>query len=318
MDKVNLFLNERMAIVTPIVLFVGISASSWIGNWTFIVPWLFMIITFASSTKIAPMELVRTIRSPLPIILCIIALQIIVPLLAYGIGSLFFSDDPMTLVGIVLAFIIPTAIASLLWVSIYKGDTSLALTIVFINTLAAPIFIPITLYLLFQTSVSFDIPALVWGLIQMIVIPSILGILVNHFTGKEFVNYQISLDLIAKFCLLTVILINGSVVAPYFIPLQSNVVIITGLIFLISVIAYMIGFVLAKLFKFSFQKLIAVMFCTGMRNIGVGSALAVVYFPAAVALPVVIGTLFQQLLASFMGKALIKFSVENKIDSKKQ
>lgn len=305
MEKINIFLNERMAMLTPIVLFVGITASSWIGNWTFIVPWLFMIITFASSMKIKLTELFEVIRSPMPVVVCITVLQVVIPVLAYGVGKIFFFHDPMTLTGIVLAFIIPTAIASLLWVSIYDGDTSLALTIVFINTLAAPIFIPITLYLLFQASVSFDLSELALGLVQMVVIPSIMGILVNHFTAKNSINRQISLDLTAKLCLLTVILINGSVVAPYFIPLQISVLIITLVILGVSISAYLIGVGIARVFRFNYEKKVAVLFCAGMRNIGVGSALAVVYFPPAVALPVVVGTLFQQLLASFMGRYVI-------------
>ncbi|WP_416151623.1 bile acid:sodium symporter family protein [Salipaludibacillus sp. HK11] len=301
----NKFLNGKMAFITPIVLFIGIYASTWIDDWTMIVPWLFMIITFASSTKIEIPQLIKTIRKPIPILFCLVILQVIVPAIAYIIGSVVFPNDPMTLVGIVLAFILPTAIASLIWVSIYEGETSLALTIVFINTLFAPIFIPLTLYFLFQTSVSFDLPELTIGLVQMIVIPSILGIVVKHFTSGQFVNQQVPLDLLAKICLLTVILINGSVVAPYFIPLHWNVIIITLIILLISMTAYVIAFTVSQLFRFSNLERISITFCAGMRNIGVGAALAIVYFPAEVALPVVVGTLFQQLLASVVGKYII-------------
>ena len=44
-----------------------------------------------------------------------------------------------------------------------------------------------------------------------------------------------------------------------------------------------------------------------MRNISAGAVLATTYFPAAVAVPVVLGMLFQQMLASFFGYSLDKY-----------
>ncbi|MDV7767593.1 hypothetical protein [Peribacillus sp. CSMR9] len=60
-------------------------------------------------------------------------------------------------------------------------------------------------------------------------------------------------------------------------------------------------------------------FTGGMRSISAGSVLATTYFPAAVTVPVVLGMLFQQMLASFFGFILEKHStvVRKKGDSVK-
>jgi predicted Na+-dependent transporter len=44
-----------------------------------------------------------------------------------------------------------------------------------------------------------------------------------------------------------------------------------------------------------------------MRNISAGAVIAITYFPAAVAVPVVVGMLFQQILASLNGYFLNRY-----------
>lgn len=48
----------------------------------------------------------------------------------------------------------------------------------------------------------------------------------------------------------------------------------------------------------------ALVFNGGMRNISAGAVLAVTYFPAPVAVPVVLGMVFQQMMASLVGLVL--------------
>lgn len=47
-------------------------------------------------------------------------------------------------------------------------------------------------------------------------------------------------------------------------------------------------------------------FTGGMRNIAIGVIVATTYFPSKVAMPVVFGMLFQQVLASVFSKVLQK------------
>ena len=47
---------------------------------------------------------------------------------------------------------------------------------------------------------------------------------------------------------------------------------------------------------------VSMMYGTGMRNISAGAGIAAAYFPGEVMFPVMIGTLFQQVLAALFGK----------------
>ena len=55
------------------------------------------------------------------------------------------------------------------------------------------------------------------------------------------------------------------------------------------------------------------MFSGGMRNISAGAVLAISYFPPAVAVPVVLGMLFQQTLASLYGFAIDRYYFKQEV-----
>ncbi|MFQ9151786.1 MAG: hypothetical protein ACLR6B_10055 [Blautia sp.] len=49
---------------------------------------------------------------------------------------------------------------------------------------------------------------------------------------------------------------------------------------------------------------VSMLYGSGMRNISAGAVLAAAYFPGEVMFPVMIGTLFQQVLAACYGKLI--------------
>jgi predicted Na+-dependent transporter len=69
-------------------------------------------------------------------------------------------------------------------------------------------------------------------------------------------------------------------------------------------LGYFLGWLTGKLIGWDAPTVIATTFNGGMRNISAGAVLAVAYFPAPVAIPVVLGMLFQQSLASLVGYLL--------------
>jgi bile acid:Na+ symporter, BASS family len=60
----------------------------------------------------------------------------------------------------------------------------------------------------------------------------------------------------------------------------------------------MISWGIGRLLKLESDVIIALIFTGGMRNISAGAVIAIAFFPAEVAVPVVVGMLFQQILAS--------------------
>lgn len=58
---------------------------------------------------------------------------------------------------------------------------------------------------------------------------------------------------------------------------------------------------LALLFRQDHPIKVSMIYGSGMRNISAGAVIASTYFPAEVVFPVMIGTLFQQILAALFG-----------------
>ncbi|SDZ47710.1 Predicted Na+-dependent transporter [Evansella caseinilytica] len=301
----NRFIERWMPLLTPISLTIGIIYADFFKPHSYLVPWMFAFITFSSSLSITLRKIGEALRHPLPIFTAIIIIQGIIPVIAFAAGKWLFPSEQWIVIGLVLAFSIPTAVASILWITIYHGNVSLALSTVILNTLLASLFVPATLVVFFRQSVALDTAQVMNGLFWMIAFPSVLGIAANRMTSGKMTRCQVVFSPLAKLALLFVIIINGSVVAPFILNMNKQVFGVTTVVFFIACTGYLLGHFSGKLLRLNAADRVSLLYLSGMRNIGVGSAIAVVYFPPAVALPVVIGTLFQQLLASFFGRILM-------------
>ncbi len=291
-----------MPFLTPISVLLGVTILSEFSSLSFLVKWIFAFISFASCIGLKVQDLRQTLARPMPILVCLFLLQILIPIIAYGVGNLFFSGDIYTITGLVLAFTIPTGVISLMWVAVFGGNRAVTLAIVLINTILSPILVPFTLKLLVGAKVSMDSVGLMNGLLWMIVIPSLLGLFFNKITKEKTKELAATLAPFSKLGVMVVIIINSAVVAPYFRDMNFKIILLGILVFAVACFGYFSGLFVARILKWDQSVAISLMFNCGMRNNGVGAALAITYFPAAVAFPVVITIIFQQFLASLSGK----------------
>jgi bile acid:Na+ symporter, BASS family len=229
-------------------------------------------------------------------------LHVIMPLWAWGVGHVVFGDDVYTITGLLLGMIIPTGITSVMWVSIYRGNIPLTLAVILLDTFLSPFIVPYAMSLLIGAKVEMNILGMMSGLLWMVVIPSLLGMLCNQVSkGKAKTVLGPHLAPFSKIFLGIVVLINSSVVAPYLRDINMKVVLIAIVVFFLAFSGYLISFLIGKLMKMDRGDVVALMFLGGMRNISAGAVLAISFFPAQVAVPVIIGMLFQQVLASSFG-----------------
>ena len=98
-----------------------------------------------------------------------------------------------------------------------------------------------------------------------------------------------------------VILSNSPGVSPYMRNLTSQLVGVIVFIGLFASTGYFWGLVIAKLWRRPRETMVTMTYQTGMRNISAGAVLAAQYFPGEVMFPVMMGTLFQQVLAACFG-----------------
>ncbi|MGM0903253.1 MAG: bile acid:sodium symporter family protein [Bacillota bacterium] len=298
----NKRLEKLMPIITPVSVIIGVLFANFFIDFTNLIPWIFAFITFAGSLGSNLSSFKETLKHPLPLFIILIILHILMPAWAWGVGHFTFGGDVETITGLVLAMAIPTGISSLIWVTIYHGKVPLTLSIILLDTFLSPFIVPFTLSLLVGGRVEMDVYSMMSGLFLMVFLPSILGMLVNQFTkGKAKEQLSPILAPFSKLGLGAVVMINGAAVAPYLRDIDLKLLMITVTVFFIAFTGYLFSFVIGKWITGDRDTVVALTFTGGMRNISAGAVLAVSYFTPAVAVPVVIGMLFQQVLASIYG-----------------
>jgi len=301
LQTLNKFLGKWMPLLTPFSVVIGVLLSGILHPLSFLVPWIFAFMTFIGSLTSNFKSVKYTLTHPLSLLLTLFILHIATPLWAFLIGHLFFHHDPYTITGLTLAVVIPTGITSVIWVNLYKGNIALTLAIILVDTLLSPFVVPLSMQLFVGEAVQLEVWGMMKGLFGMIVLPSIIGMLVNQFSKEQAIAWSKSLAPFSKIGLVLVVSINSSVVAPYLLQIDKHFIQVGLTAFFIALSGYLFSWLLGIITKRSKEEIVSMIYSGGMRNISAGAVLAVGFFPGPVAIPVVIGMLFQQILAALYG-----------------
>lgn len=311
LNRFNQFVEKWMFLVTPLCLVIGVLFPSVAGLGVPFVPVVFALMTFIGALKSSFCDIAEVFKKPLPLLLNIATLHVVLPAAAYGVGMLLFPDNMNVVTGIVLEFAVPAAVVSIMWVTIYHGNSPLSLSLVIVDTLLAPFVIPLTIRILIGSNVSIDTAEMMLELIFMIALPALIAMLLNQFSkGRVKETWPSRLAPISKLCIIFVVTANSSEVAPYIRHMNVERFMAAGCILLLAASGYVIGWLLAILFRQDHSIKVSMIYGCGMRNISAGAVIASAYFPAEVVFPVMIGTLFQQVLAALFG-ALVSRKRQN-------
>ena len=298
-------------VTTPLAVALGLFFPSVFISLRPLVIVLFGIMTFSGALKLTAKELGQAVRDPISILLFFLTSHIIMPLAALFSSSLVFSNIDI-ITGFVLLFAGPTAVSGFIWVTIFKGDKALGLTLILLDTLLAPLVVPATLSILAGTKVQMDMSGIAISLSFMVVVPTIIAVALNE-TSKGKIPELIcpGLDPFAKICLILVIAANSSAIAPI---IRFNDPLIWG-IAAICILLITSGFFLARLNgivgRYGGEKTASLVIAGGLRNNSAVMTIAVTFFPEMTVIPALLSIIFQQIITVFMGKILIKSKITN-------
>ncbi|HIW15687.1 MAG: bile acid:sodium symporter family protein [Acutalibacteraceae bacterium] len=302
LNRFNHFIEKWMFLVTPCCLALGVLFPSVAGLGVPYVPLVFAFMTFTGGLKSGFRDIAEVFRKPLLLLLILVALHIVLPAAAFGLGHFLFPENMNIITGMVLEFTVPAAVVGLMWVSIYQGYSPLSLSLVILDTLLAPFVIPLTLHVLVGSDVEIDTTQMMLELLFMIALPALIAMLLNQFTkGRVKETWPSRLAPFSKLCLIFVVTSNSSQVAPYIRHMTAERFLVAACILLLAASGYAIGWLFAFLFRQNHSVTVSMVYGAGMRNISAGAVIASAYFPPEVVFPVMIGTLFQQILAALFG-----------------
>ena len=270
-EKISEFFGKYMALIVlaiaALALFVP-QSSLWIDTaW---VNYLLMIVMFGMGLTMKPKDFALVLKRPTDILIGCAAQFIIMPALAFGLSRLFQLDPALT-AGVVLVGTCPGGTSSNVMTYLSKGDVALSVGMTSVNTLLAPLLTPAITWLLLQTTVSVNVWAMFWSIIQVIMLPIALGFVINHFFGKITQKAAAVLPMIST---IAICMIVAAVVSHNAAKIYTSGALVLVVVVLHNLLGYASGFGLGKLLRLTPEKTKALSIEIGMQNSGLATSLA--------------------------------------------
>ncbi len=283
----NLF-GKYMAVIVLVVtaatLFIP-QTGLWVSlSW---INYLLMIIMFGMGLTLKFEDFKLVFVRPKDIITGCIAQFTIMPLLAFMLCKLFNLDAAL-MTGVILVGACPGGTSSNVITYLSKGDVALSVSMTSINTILAPILTPLITYLLLSTTVNVDTYSMFISIINVVIIPIVLGFIINKFFGTFT---QKAIKVLPMVSVTGICMIVASVVSHNASKILSTGLIVFTVVILHNVLGYVCGFGLGKILKFNVAKTKAISVEIGMQNSGLATSLASTSF-ASLAMATVPGAIF--------------------------
>lgn len=264
---------------------------------------LFAYMTFVTGLSTSFREFVQIAAKPGIPLYTLSIIHVATPALAWLAGRLFFPGQSNVQLGYLIGAAIPVGVTSVIWTSLVRGNVAMALVTVTLDTLIAPLLLPLFIMLAAGVSIQLDYSHMIWDLLVMITIPSIVGMLLCDATRGGTRKFAGGFGgVLSRLAFFGVIFLNSTFVAPSirWNGLIAKLLLVTGLL---VAAAYLLGYAAGNLIHAPSGAVLSIIYTTGMRNIATGLVIAMNYFTPETALPIALFMLFQQPFAALTAKA---------------
>ena len=276
-NKISEFIGKYMAVIVLAVAFCSLVLPNnflWIK--TSYINYLLMIIMFGMGLTLRADNFVLVFSHPKEIVWGAVSQYAIMPLLALGLSYLFHLDSALT-AGVILVGTCPGGTASNVITYLAKGDVALSVCMTSVNTLLSPVLTPFITFLILNATVETNIWSMFIGIISVILVPIILGIIVNKFFSDCI---EKNIKILPGISVIAISLVIASVVSHNAAKILSAGGIILSIVILHNVLGFIVGFFAGKLLKLNNAKTKAFSIEIGMQNSGLATSLANTTFPS--------------------------------------
>ena len=265
-------------IALAVIAYYAPSGFTWIAPY---ISLLLGIIMFGMGLTLKAKDFAIVFKKPIPVIIGILAQYIIMPVVAFALAKLL-NLSPELAAGLVLVGACPGGTASNVMVYLAKGDVPLSVAMTSCSTLLAPILTPLVLLLFAGEWIPVDAGSMFLSIVQVIIIPIVLGILINYFLPKAVEKSTEALPLVS---VVAIVAIVAAVVSG-----NRDTIATTGALLFVAVILHnvfglLFGYLVGALTGLDVTQRRAISIEVGMQNSGLGASLATTYFSPATALP---------------------------------
>ena len=209
----------------------------------------------------------------------------VMPIVALIIATLLQFDVNLT-VGLVLVGAVAGGTSSNVMCFLAKGDVALSISMTAISTLLGVIFTPLLVEILAGKAVDIPVTGMIISLIKIVLIPVILGVIINTFLHKKINFIRPSLPLISMVAIVIIIAIVVALNAGKLLEVGSMVAVA---VILHNSIGLLAGYFITKKLGFEEKICRTIAFEVGLQNSGLATALAMKFFAPTAAIA---GTIF--------------------------
>lgn len=279
--KVGAFMGKTFAVwvlVAAVIAFYFPDGFKFLAGYISI---LLGIVMFGMGLTLKGKDFSEVVKRPKDVIIGILGQFIIMPVVAYLLCLVLQLPSEIA-VGVILVGCCPGGTASNVMTFLGKGDVPLSVTISACTTLLAPIVTPALIYVFAHQWVQVDPMSMFLSIVNIVILPIVAGVVVNHFFGKHVRAAVSALPLIS---VVAIVLIVIAVVAVSRDQIAKTGLQIFAVVVLHNCIGLALGYVLGKAFKMNLKKKKALSIEVGMQNSGLGVALAMAHFNPLSAVP---------------------------------
>lgn len=275
LKKLSNFAGKYMAVIVLAVAALALFAPSAVSFIkTSYVNTLLGIVMFGMGLTLKASDFKVVFSRPKDVIIGCISQFTIMPFLAFVLTKVFRLPTELA-VGVILVGTCPGGTSSNVMTYLAKGDVALSVGMTSVSTILAPFLTPFLTYVFAGQSVDVDMVSMFMSIIKVVIIPIVLGGVINKFFSE--ITQKI-VDVLPLISVTAIVAIVAAVVSANSAKIMTSGLLIMAVVMLHNVLGYLLGFVIGKVLKLDMAKCKAIAIEVGMQNSGLATSLAGTHF----------------------------------------
>ena len=235
---------------------------------------LLQIVMFGMGLTLSAKDFQVVFSRPKDVIIGFCAQFAIMPFLAWLLCKIFRLPTEIA-IGVILVGTCPGGTASNVMSYLANGDVALSVGMTACSTIAAPFMTPWLTYVYAGQSVNVNMMSMFISIIQVVLVPIVLGLIINHFFGEITKQVAKILPLVSVIAIMLIIM---AVVSANAAKLMTSGLLIIVVVMCHNLLGYAGGFFVSKALGLDMKKAKTIAIEVGMQNSGLATSLAATHF----------------------------------------
>ncbi len=283
------------------------SFSSWITN-------LLCLVMLGMGLTMKVEDFALVLQRPKEVLLGVGLRYLIMPLVGFGVAQAL-NLPPMLGAGLILVGCCPSGTASNVICFLAKGDVALSVTVASVNTLVAPLLLPILFLALTNNYIHID----AWGMFldtsKVVLVPVVVGLGLRKWLGAKIEAVKLVIPPITILIMIFIIAVVVALSAPVLRSVAFSVVLAVALHNGLGLLG---GYQIAKYAGLGERQARAICFEVGIEMSGLAVVLAIAHLEPVAAVPGAIFSVWHNMTGGFLANYWAKKPVTVDTSSNKE